>query len=234
MQLFYAPEIADNQTLPRDEAVHCLRTLRLHEGDTIDVTDGHGAIYRAAIAEAKPDRCRLTIIDKQILTKSWPFVSEIAIAPTKNADRTEWFAEKAVEIGIDRISLLRCRNSERREMKTDRLRRVMVAAMKQSLKATLPEIGEMTDFETFVNRDFQGQKFIAHCREGVKPLLSKVCRADDNFLLLIGPEGDFSAEEVELAEARGFVSVSLGENRLRTETAALTGLITAHLVKSEE
>jgi 16S rRNA (uracil1498-N3)-methyltransferase len=152
------------------------------------------------------------------------------VAPTKNLDRMEWLAEKATEIGIDKLTFLKTRYSERKDLKTERIRKILVSAMKQSEKALLPELGELTDFQRFIAQDFAGQKFIPHCYPGEKPLLSHAYRPGENALILIGPEGDFSEEEVAAALARGFQAVSLGDTRLRTETAALTVCQTVHIL----
>jgi 16S rRNA (uracil1498-N3)-methyltransferase len=230
MQIFYTPEINENPILPHDEARHCINVLRMKAGDRINLTDGKGNFYLAEIAAAKLSDCKLNVLEIKLQKKTWKGFVEIALAPTKNADRTEWFAEKAVELGIDRISLISSRFSERKEMKTDRIRRVMIAAMKQSLKAQLPELREMCAFRQFIAQEFDGQKFIAHCNEGEKPLLAKTYQPAGNVLLLIGPEGDFSEEEVAMAVACGFQPVSLGESRLRTETAALAALNAIHII----
>jgi 16S rRNA (uracil1498-N3)-methyltransferase len=230
MILFYSPEIIDNHILPKEEAQHCLKVLRMRTGDYIHLTDGKGNFYKAEIAEANPDNCQLRIIETLPQERHWKSRIEIALAPPKHPERTEWFAEKATELGIDKISFLNCRFSERKEIKTERIKRVMIAAMKQSLKAYLPELQEMTDFKKFISKNFEGQKFIAHCYPDKKPLLSHLYQAHNNVLALIGPEGDFSKEEVELAIEQGFIPVSLGESRLRTETAALTACQILHVV----
>ncbi|MDD7722444.1 MAG: RsmE family RNA methyltransferase, partial [bacterium] len=160
----------------------------------------------------------------------WSSYLHIAVAPTKNMDRMEWFAEKATEIGIDEINCLNCRFSERKEVKPQRLEKILVSAMKQSQKATLPLLHGMTDFRTFVKQPFEGQKFIAHCEAGEKPLLSKVYHPGERVLILIGPEGDFSPEEIALAQEQGFQPISLGPSRLRTETAALAACHTIRLL----
>ena len=157
----------------------------------------------------------------------WSGHLHIAMAPTKNMDRTEWFAEKATEIGIDELTFLNCRFSERRVIKTERISKILIAAIKQSLKARLPRLNEMTDFNRFIAQPFKGQKFIAHCHEGEKPLLKEVLQRGEDALVLIGPEGDFSEEEVQQAVAQGFQPISLGPSRLRTETAAL---VACHLM----
>ena len=230
MLLFFAPEIASNFQLPESESQHCIRVLRKQIGDEIDITDGKGHFFKAQITEAHPKHCKVEIT-KQI--ESFPFWKsriEIALAPTKNMDRTEWFAEKATEIGIDKIHFLKTRYSERKEIKTDRIQKILVSAMKQSLKANLPELTGIVDFKKFITGNFEGQKFIAHCVSGEKTLLSQAYQKGENALILIGPEGDFSDDEIALALENGFQAISLGESRLRTETAALTACQTIHIV----
>ena len=230
MLLFYAPDIAINPQLPEAEAQHCLKVLRMQQGDTIRLTDGKGCFYRAEIAEANPKHCRLNLLETIAQKPSWKVKIEIALAPTKNLERIEWFAEKATEIGIDKISFLRCRFSERKEIKTERIRKILVSAMKQSGKAWLPVLQEITDFQTFIRQNFDGQKFIAHCYPDEKIPLAQAYSQNENVRILIGPEGDFSEEEVASAKAQKFLPVSLGGSRLRTETAALTACQTIHVV----
>jgi 16S rRNA (uracil1498-N3)-methyltransferase len=229
MQIFYAPEITTSPFLPEDEARHALRTLRMSEGDELCLTDGRGSFYQAIIRKADVRRCEVEIIAQQPQPPLRNFRLHIALAPTKNMERTEWLCEKATEIGVDAITLLNCRFSERREARTDRLEKIMVSAIKQSGKATLPQLCGMTPFGEFIARPFTGQAFIAHCAEGEKPLLQHLCRPLADTLILIGPEGDFSPDEIQSAIARGFSPVSLGASRLRTETAALVACHTAHL-----
>ena len=231
MQLFYAPDIASNPILPEEESGHCTRVLRLTEGAEVELTDGKGAFYRVVITAAHPKHCAVNILETWNPAKPWNAYIHIAVAPTKNMDRMEWFAEKATEIGIDEITCLRCRFSERKEIKTARLEKILVSAMKQSQKAVLPKLNDMTDFRDFVKRPFDGQKFIAHCEEGEKPLLKDVYRPGSNALVLIGPEGDFSPEEIRWAEEQGFQPISLGKSRLRTETAALASCLTLHVLQ---
>lgn len=230
MQIFYTPDIATNPELPEEEAGHCIRVLRLAEGDEILLTDGSGSFYKAAIRRAHAKHCEVTILETWKQPALWDFQVHIAVAPTKNMDRMEWFAEKTTEIGIDSITCLNCRFSERKEIKPARLEKILVSAMKQSQKATLPRLSGMVDFKTFVTTPFEGRKFIAHCEEGEKPLLKSTYRPGENALILIGPEGDFSPEEIELAKANGFEAISLGESRLRTETAALVACHTIHIL----
>ena len=232
MQIFYTPEIAVNLELPEEEAGHCIRVLRLTEGDEILLTDGKGSFFKAAISRAHPKHCEVNILEQWEQPALWNFNLHIAVAPTKNMDRIEWFAEKATEIGFDELSFLNCRFSERKVIKTERIEKIVVSAMKQSLKARKPIVNEMTDFAKFMQRDFQGQKFIAHCYEGEKPLLKEVLKPGEDALVLIGPEGDFSPEEVQKAEALGFQPISLGKSRLRTETAALVAVHMMNLFNS--
>ena len=227
MYLFYTPDIDIHPELPEEEAAHCLRVLRLSQGDKITLTDGKGYFYEAQISVASAKRCSVSILNKTFQPFYWRGHLHLAMAPTKNMDRTEWFAEKATEIGIDEISFLDCRFSERKVLKVERIEKIVVSAVKQSLKARKPQINEMTSFDKFVRQDFPGDKFIAHCYAGEKPLLKDVLSNEKDTLVLVGPEGDFSPEEVELALSCGFRPVSLGMSRLRTETAAL---VAAHLM----
>lgn len=222
MHIFYTPDIAVSPELPEEEARHCTRVLRLSQGDEIMLTDGKGYFYRAVIDRADNKRCAVVIKEQIFQEPLWEGHLHVAMAPTKNIDRVEWFVEKATEVGLDEISFLDCRFSERKVIKTERLEKITVSAMKQSLKARLPKVNEMLSFRNFISRDFSGQKFIAHCYEGEKPLLGEVLKKGTDALVLIGPEGDFSEEEVNEALRKGFVPVSLGKSRLRTETAALT------------
>jgi 16S rRNA (uracil1498-N3)-methyltransferase len=221
MHVFYTPDISTQTELPAEEAQHCVRVLRLSPGDEILLTDGKGYFYKADITATNRKRCMVAVKETIFQEPLRSCHLHIAVAPTKNMDRNEWFAEKATEIGIDELTFLDCRFSERKTIKTERVEKILVSAMKQSLNARLPKLNEMTEFDTFVRQDFRGRKVIAHCHEGEKPLLKDVISKGDDVLALIGPEGDFSPEEVEKALANGFVPVSLGKSRLRTETAAL-------------
>ncbi|MDR3194677.1 MAG: 16S rRNA (uracil(1498)-N(3))-methyltransferase [Tannerella sp.] len=232
MPLFYAPQIALHPVLPEEETAHALRVLRLNEGSEITLTDGNGFFYLATIVRARPKQCEVKVLKRWQAEPSRPYRVHIAVSPTKNADRMEWFAEKATEIGIHAITLLDCRFSERHEMKTARLQKLLVGAMKQSRQATLPVLTGMTPFRAFAGQPFDGRKFIAHCEkdETCNPLLNRIYHAGENALILIGPEGDFSPEEIALAIRSGFTPVSLGANRLRTETAALAACHTIHVL----
>jgi 16S rRNA (uracil1498-N3)-methyltransferase len=230
--LFYAPDMAQKPELPEEESQHCARVLRLKEGDEITVTDGKGVLYRAVLTEAHPKRCVVRITEKWEKGSSWNFYIHVAVAPTKNTDRMEWFVEKATEIGINEITCLRCRYSERREINLQRLNKIAVNAMKQSQKAILPKINDMICFRDFITTDFVGDKMIGHCDEGPRQLLKQCYQPGKNALLLIGPEGDFSREEINAASVAGFSPVSFGESRLRTETAALVACHTIHILNS--
>lgn len=221
MQVFYTPDIQTKNELPEEEAQHCTRVLRLTAGDEITLTDGKGYFYQATICAANNKRCLVTIKERTFQEPLWPCHLHIAMAPTKNMDRNEWFAEKATEIGFDELTFLNSRFSERKQIKTERIEKIVISAIKQSLKARLPKLNEMIDFNRFIKQEFKGQKFIAHCYEGEKPLLKDVLRKGEDALVLIGPEGDFSEEEVSKAIELGFTPISLGKSRLRTETAAL-------------
>jgi len=231
MHIFYTPDISgNNYTLDETESKHCIRVLRLEKGNEITLVDGRGGFFTAEISDPNPKRCIVKVNRSEFKFGLRNFQVHVAIAPTKNIERIEWFLEKATEIGIDRVTPLLCRYSERKEIKTDRLEKVMVSAMKQSLKAYLPQLDPLTKFSDFVRQPFDGQKFIAHCEEQHRDLLKNKIVSGENYLILIGPEGDFSSEEIELAIQSGFHPVSLGESRLRTETAGLVACHTFNLM----
>ena len=231
MHIFYTPDISGKTyTLDETESKHCVRVLRLEKGDEITLVDGRGGFFTAEIADPNPKRCAVNVVKSELNFGLRKFQVQVAIAPTKNIERLEWFLEKVTEIGIDRVTPLLCRHSERKEIKNDRLEKVMVSAMKQSLKAYLPKLVELTKFNEFIKQPFEGQKFIAHCEEQHRELLKNVMELSKNYLILIGPEGDFSPEEIELAIAFGFLPVSLGDSRLRTETAGVVACHTLNLL----
>ena len=231
MHLFYTPDLQnDTYRLSEEESKHCVRVLRLVEGDTLNLVDGKGMFCEAVIISAHAKACELKIMNKKSNYGKREFRLTIAVSPTKNIDRYEWFLEKATEIGIDAIIPLIGRYSERKEIKHDRLEKVMVSAIKQSIKAYLPQLQPIQSFKTVVKTSFTGQRFIAHCYEGEKVMLRDAVVKGKDVLILIGPEGDFSAEEVESAIMEGFVPVSLGDSRLRTETAALVACHTVNLI----
>lgn len=232
VRYFYTPDIRTSSELPEEETSHAVRVLRMTEGDEMVLMDGRGTFYRAQVSAASSKRCMFTVLEEMPQERQWTGHLHLAMAPTKNMDRTEWLAEKATEIGFDELSFLNCRWSERKVIKTDRIQKILVSAMKQSHKPELPVLNEMMDFKKFVQQPFAGQKFIAHCHKDNLPELRAIIQRDTDVLVLIGPEGDFSEEEVALAEANGFVSISLGKSRLRTETAALVAVHLMHLHNS--
>lgn len=219
--------------MPEVESGHCVRVLRHQPGDTFEVVDGKGGLFTVRLVDPHPKRAMVEIVERKEQPCYWTGRIVLAVAPTKNMDRMEWLVEKATEVGMDGFVPLLCRFSERKEIKRERLEKTAVSAMKQSLKAALPEIEEMMPFARFIDqyRGFSG-KFIAHCvDDGHRRLLSRECRPEEDTVVLIGPEGDFSPEEIKTALDAGFMPVSLGDARLRTETAALTALETLHIVR---
>lgn len=235
MQLFYAPDLVPPEhTLGEEESKHCVRVLRLGEGDRLSVTDGRGNLYRCELVEADPRRCRIRVAACEAEYERLPYRLTMAVAPTKNADRFEWFLEKATEVGVSAIIPLESERSERRSYKAERGEKILVAAMKQSLKAYKPELHPLTPFRQAVEHPFAGRKLIAHCAparsQAGKRHLAQTLRPGEAALVLIGPEGDFSPEEIDLAVACGFEEITLGSQRLRTETAAVAATVMAAVV----
>jgi 16S rRNA (uracil1498-N3)-methyltransferase len=230
MHHFYEPEIANGRLFLNDEeSRHALKVMRLMEGDIIEVLDGKGVIYRCRITNARKN-CEFLILDQKSVEKS-PFSIHIAIAPTKNQDRMEWFAEKATEIGVDKISFIISQNTERNKLRMDRVIKKAVGGMKQSLNLWLPEINEGTGFSDFVRMNASIQnKFIAYVDENHSVHLKDAAPKGENVLILIGPEGDFTKDEIRVAKDLGHVPVSLGANRLRTETAGIVACHTINLI----
>ena len=239
--LFFAPDITSSHALSEEEAAHAVRVLRIKEGDELWVTDGAGHFYTGTASPAgssKHPECYINIDSETEWQRPWSSDIHLAVAPTKNMDRIEWMAEKATEIGFDALHFLDCANSERRVVKTERIEKIVVSATKQSHKAVKPVVSEMQRFRDFISQPFEGDKFIAHCYEQTdidgseKFFLFDAVRPDVPTLVLIGPEGDFSVEEVRAAHAAGFRSITLGESRLRTETAALMAVAHVNLKKT--
>lgn len=242
VRFFYVPNASSVNELPEEEAQHAVRVLRMEMGDEMMLMDGEGIFYRAIVTEATKKRCLYRIEETLPQERQWQPHLHLAMAPTKNMDRTEWFAEKATEIGFDELTFLRCRWSERTVIKTERVEKILVSAMKQSHKAWKPLLNEMADFKAFLqeikereNRNGKVmQKFICHCYEeeglGEKVALKDALKSGEDVLVMVGPEGDFSIDEVKMAEANGFQSVSLGKSRLRTETAALVAVHLMNLI----
>lgn len=230
---FYAPDISTTLTLPESDSQHCIRVLRMQCGDFIEVVDGKGLRLKCRITEAHPKRAKVEIVGTTDEKPAWSNHITLAVAPTKQIDRMEWMTEKLVEIGINRIVPLLCRHSERKEIKTDRLEKIAVAAMKQSLKSTLPAISSMTPFPVFVKEmaETNVQKVVGYCDSSTpRRLFAKTYRPNADIVILIGPEGDFSPEEINAAINGGFVPVTFGDNRLRTETAAIVACDTCHIL----
>jgi 16S rRNA (uracil1498-N3)-methyltransferase len=225
MQLFYTPDIpagASHYTLSEEESKHCIRVLRLQAQDAIQLIDGKGGLYTANILDPHPKKTLLAITASRQEYGKRNHYLHIAVAPTKNIERLEWFLEKATEIGIDEISLILCQRSERKEAKTERLDKIITSAVKQSLKAYHPQLNVLQPLARFLATPFNGQKFIAHCLpNGDKAELSSLLARNGRSLILIGPEGDFTEAEIATALRNGFQPITLGPSRLRTETAAL-------------
>ena len=228
MQLFYAPDVTlPLYTLNDEESKHCVRVLRLRQGDTLHLTDGRGSLHRCEIVEAHQHHCTVKIVETQSEYGRRPYSLTMAVAPTKNIDRYEWFLEKATEVGVDRIVPIECDHSERRTIKHEREERVITSAVKQSIKAYHPTLDEMTDVKKLISVPFEGRKFIAHCDSSFekRDYLPSIIKKTENILILIGPEGDFSPEEIKFALENGFEAISLGDQRLRTETAAVAATV---------
>jgi len=223
MHVFYTPDLATNEyTLNEEESKHCSKVLRLGIGDVIHLIDGRGGLYEAQIVEVGKRNVQLKIIEQQLEFGKRNHHLHIAIAPTKNIDRLEWFLEKATEIGIDEITPIICDRSERKIIKQERLDKVITSAVKQSLTAYHPKLNNATPFSELIKSNLEGQKFIAHCLPGEKPYINQITTGHESYLILIGPEGDFTPSEIDLALQNGYKEVTLGNTRLRTETAALT------------
>ena len=230
---FYVPNAESSNELPAEEAAHASRVLRLESGDEVFLIDGAGCFFKAQLSLVTKSRCLYDIVERLPQKKTWHGRIAIAMAPTKVIDRVEWTLEKATEIGVDEFSLLNCAFSERRNVKLERLDKIVVAAVKQSRKAWKPLLNDLQSFEHFVKQPRKGVKYIAHCYAEIdkKDLYNELTQlnCDEEVTILIGPEGDFSIEEVRLAMSQGYVSVSLGQSRLRTETAAMAATMIAQL-----
>lgn len=233
---FYAPDIESTGLLPESDSAHCCRVLRMKEGDEVVVVDGNGKRFVCTIIDAHPKRTAVEIISEESVLPHWKIGITLAVSPTKHSDRMEWMLEKAVEIGIDRVVFLRCQRSERKTINLDRLEKMMISAMKQSLKAVLPQLEDAGCFRRFVDSVPEtSQKFFGYCSsEYPRKEFVRECEGGKDVVIMIGPEGDFSPEEVEYAVARGFIPVTFGESRLRTETAAVYGVAAVHILNQME
>ncbi len=230
---FYVPDALTVTELPSDEAMHALRVLRMKEGDEMMLMDGQGNYYRAEVTLAQSKHCFYEIKEQLPQERQWKGHLHLAIAPTKMMERMEWMTEKAVEVGLDELSFLNCQFSERHQVKILRLQKIMISAVKQSHKAWITQLNEMVSFDAFIRQPREGRKYIAHCYEEVPRtyLFDELRQSADtgDATVLIGPEGDFSIEEVRQAVAAGYISVHLGKSRLRTETAGLSAVMMMQL-----
>lgn len=242
VRYFYVPDAANQVELPAEEATHALRVLRLKGGDEIFLMDGEGSFFRAEVTAASSKRCLYEIKEEMPQQRAWKGHIHLAIAPTKMMERIEWMAEKATEIGFDELSFLNCQFSERKVVKTPRIDKIVISAVKQSHKAWKPVVNELVSFKEFIQTPRPGRKFICHCYEEVEKKdffteISSIQNADApvapdaDITVLVGPEGDFSIDEVRLALENGYESVSLGTSRLRTETAGLVAVHMAHIAR---
>ncbi len=233
MHIFYTPDISFTQTsyiLSEEESKHCVRVLRLSTGDDVVLVDGVGGWYDAKIQDAHPKKAILQILNYRLQQRNGNYYLHIAIAPPKNIERFEWFLEKATELGVHEITPLLCERSERKEIRVDRLLKVITSAMKQSLRAYHPKLNSMTTLRSLLQTSFIGQTFIAHCADGERYFLNQLIELQSQYLILIGPEGDFSENELKEAFQIGCKPISLGFNRLRTETAGLEACMEVNLL----
>ncbi|WP_350288837.1 16S rRNA (uracil(1498)-N(3))-methyltransferase [uncultured Croceitalea sp.] len=234
MQLFYNASL-DNSfkqfSFPTEESKHIIKVLRKKEGDVLHLTNGNGYLFEAEILEANPKKCKAQIISSE-KTITRLHTLHLAVAPTKMNDRFEWFLEKATEIGVNEVTPILCDHSERKVIKPERLQKIIQSAMKQSLQTFLPKLNPLTTYEDFLAKTSGELKFIAHCEDDEKAELKRRLAADKDVVILIGPEGDFSNNEINLAYKKGFTPVSLGRNRLRTETAAVYACTVVSIINS--
>ena len=235
IRYFYVPDASIQNELPDDEAVHAVRVLRMAPGDEMMLMDGQGTFFKAKVAVATQKRCLYEIVESLPQERQWKGRIHLAIAPTKLMDRMEWLVEKATEVGIDEFTFLNCQFSERQTLKLSRIEKIVVSAVKQSRKAFMPQLNDLTPFRSFIKNHSEGRRYIAHCYDEVPRVnlfdeLKKNNEAEDA-VVLIGPEGDFSIDEVRMALDAGFVSVDLGKSRLRTETAGLSAVMMMQLAK---
>lgn len=230
---FYAPDIETNPVLPESESLHCVKVLRIQPGAQVEVIDGKGHAYTCLLTGAHHKHAIVSILDRREKPLPWTYDLTLAVAPTKHLDRMEWMTEKLTEIGVNRLGFALCDRSERRELKIERIEKIAVSAMKQSLKAVLPEVMPLTPIKRLIEECMATQRFICYCDDNVeRRTLAREIKPGEDTMILIGPEGDFSPGEVALALEHGFIPVSLGNNRLRTETAALYAASTVHIVNS--
>jgi 16S rRNA (uracil1498-N3)-methyltransferase len=234
MNIFYEQHIKQNLCLNEEESRHAVKVLRLSAGDLLYVVDGIGGFYTCKVKNTQGKKCELSILEEKQQFGNRDFYIHLIIAPTKNMDRMEWMLEKCVEIGIDEISFIQTRYSERKEIKTQRLEKIAIGAMKQSLKAYLPQINEMISWAAFLKKEYSdSQKMIAHLEEGDRKLIQHFAQPKGKYVVLIGPEGDFSEDEIKQAIEKGFQPATLGNSRLRTETAGLVACHTLSVINEQ-
>lgn len=225
MNTFFGSIQDKGAILNEDESLHCVKVLRHKVGDTIRVIDGKGTVATGKIVVAHAKQCAIAVTELKKIEPQRTYRLHIAVAPTKNMDRIEWFTEKAVEVGIDEISFIKTKNSERTVVKIERIHKVAESALKQSQQAYLPKINEIIDYKEFIKNHNTGIKLIAHCEKDQKKSIKDLFEKNGTYTMLIGPEGDFTSEEIKMALDSGYIPVSLGDSRLRTETAALYSVI---------
>ena len=236
MQLFFNPDITEKDqliTFPKDESKHIIRVLRKNEGDLLHITNGKGLLFQAEIINDDAKQCVARILSHEVQPAP-PYYLHMIVAPTKMNDRYEWFLEKAVEIGVHEITPVLCEHSERKVVKIERYERVLLSAMKQSLHLHFPKLNDAVTFRDLMEKDLNGTRFIAHCEQVTqKPYLQKKVHPQQQVNILIGPEGDFSREEIDLALTKGWKQISLGDSRLRTETAAIVACHTVAMINQD-
>lgn len=230
---FYAPDLAATGLLPESDSQHAVRVLRMRDGDELLAVDGRSSVMHCRILEAHPRHTAVEILHTEVEILPWHQDISVAVAPTKHLDRMEWLVEKLTEIGVNRIIPMHCERSERKEIKTERLEKIAVSAMKQSLKATLPEIMPMTRLRNILPLFPDHNKYMGYCDDTAERSdFSHAYKPHQSSLILIGPEGDFTPTEVDLALGNGVTPVTFGSNRLRTETAALYAVSACHILDS--
>lgn len=232
MQLFYVADCKENDVicLDKEESTHIVRVLRMKESEEISLVDGKGNFFFAEIIDANPNRCSVKINRCVPSFGKRDFYIHLAIAPTKNINRIEWLLEKATEIGIDEITPVICEHSERKEVKVERLEKIIISAMKQSLKAYKPILNPAKKISELINNSTEDYKLVCYCQGEERKYIKDVCKPKSSYLILIGPEGDFSEKEIELCKSNNFSTITLGEQRLRTETAALYSISNIHYI----
>ena len=232
MYIFYTPDISttDEYFLNEEESHHCVKVLRMKPGQEVILVDGTGGYYEALLQETRLKHCKIKIKKKIANYGKRDFYLHLAISPTKNINRFEWFLEKATEIGIDEITPIICNHSERKKIKTERLEKIIIASMKQSVKAYKPVLNPLVDFASFINQTYSQECYIAHCQNTPKNYLKNTYTKGHGALILIGPEGDFSQHEIEKAQNNGYTEITMGQERLRTETAGVLACHSIHLI----